>query len=474
MYSLKRVLVLGTTILTTAVLVAAGATLYMLMRMSLVSELDRSLADRARLLASTIEIEGGRLDLELIDLDVGTGDGPHHEAYVQVWAADGATLYKSASLANADLDRRASVAGNSVCYSAVLPDGSPGRASCLTFLPRMETERAGEEGLSVGQGEGHLSLAVARSTSHIDVAMARLRLLLFLVGGVSVAVATCALGFYVARSLRPLNHLAHEIGQLGEDDLTATIGQTGYPRELEPVISRLNQLLSRVHTAFQRERTMNANVAHELRTPLTGLRLKLDVAVSRDRETQQYRQTLGECLAITEQLQQLVDNLLSLARLNAGQFELKTECVDLGVLIEDRRNAVSEETQRRRLQVHRDVAPQATLVTDRTLLGMAVRNLLANAVAYADEGGKISVQVRREGDRVEISVLNSGSNLSQEEAESALIPFWRHDPSRNSAGVHCGLGLSLVQQIALALGGQLSVKSCRGGQFEATIDIPSG
>ena len=269
-----------------------------------------------------------------------------------------------------------------------------------------------------------------------------------------------------------MNHLAHEIGQVSEDDLTATVGQAEYPREIEPVISRLNHLLARVNAAFQRERTMNANVAHELRTPLTGLRLKMDVAVSRSREAHEYRQTLDECLAITSQLQQLVDNLLSLAQFNAGQFDLHLESVQLGELIQNQWKSLSGEADRRRLQVRWSLPPEATVVSDKTLLGMALRNLLENAVTYAEEGGNVSVDVRCEKDCVEISVLNSGSHLTQEEAESALIPFWQHDQSRNATGVHCGLGLSLVQQSVAALHGHLSVKSQPAGDFQIAVTLP--
>lgn len=472
MYSLSRTLVLGTTLLTSAVLVIAGVALYVLVRMNLLAEIDRSLVDRARLLASTVEIEDGRLDLELVDLDGEAFEGQDPKAYVQVWTASGKTLYKSSSLASADLARQPNAAWASGYYYSDLPSGVRGRAVCLTFTPRMEGNPSDEQDLREAQDEAPLSLAVAQSMSHIEFALARLRLLLFLVGGGSVAVATSALWYYVARSLRPLNRLAQEIGQVSEDDLATSVGQAEYPREIGPVITRLNHLLSRVNAAFQRERTMNANVAHELRTPLTGLRLKLDVAVSRSREAHEYRQTLDECRVITSQLQQLVGNLLSLARLNAGQFELYSECVEVDELIQSQWGSLSAEADRRRLEVRWCLPPKATVVSDKTLLGMAVRNLLENAVTYADEGGDVSVRVCADEDHDEISVVNSGSQLTQEEAESALIPFWQHDQSRNTTGVHCGLGLSLVQQIVAVLRGQLSVESQPGGDFQITVTLP--
>ncbi len=481
MRSLGRTLVLGTTLLTSAVFVTAGVVLYLLVRMSLLSELDRSLVDRTGLLASTIEIEEGKLDLELVDLDMRTFQGRRPEAYVEVRSADGTFLYKSPSLGGADLNVEQR-SGDTAEYSDIeLPDGRRARAVCLAFSPRDETiERRGEEPLEVNEAEaasdmgnvGRLSIILAQSTSHIDAALARLRILLTLVGGVGAVVAIVALWCHVARSLRPLKELANEIGRVGEDDLSEPIGAGNYPSEIGPVVERLNQLLRRLDAAFRRERTMNANVAHELRNPLTGLQLKLDVALSRDREAREYRGTLDQCRVITSQLQQMVDNLLSLTRLDAGQIELRPELVRLGEFIQTRWNPLAVEAERRRLHVQWSTDAELQVIADASLLDVAVRNLLENAVAHADEGGTVSVRACSVDDGVKISVINTGSHLTQEDAENAMAPFWQHDPSRSRTGVHCGLGLSLVKRIVAVLGGQLAVKSSPGGEFEIAVTLP--
>ncbi len=477
MHSLSRTLVAGTTLLTAVVLVTAGAVLYLLVRMNLLAELDRSLVDRAGLLASTIEIEDGKLDVELVDLDMRSFEGRRPEAYVQVWSAEGATLYKSPSLADADLEKHRSVKGTAEYFHTELPDGRAARAVHLAFFPRDEAaereERlSGEVAFSSDSGQvATLSMVLAQSSSHMDAALGRLRILLLLVGGVAAAVAAVAIWCHVARSLRPLNRLAYEIGQVEENDLGEPIDVGRCPREIGPVVERLNQLLQRLNAAFRRERTMNANVAHELRNPLAGLRLKLDVAVARDREAHQYRRTLEECRGITCQLQQVVDNLLSLARLDAGQFELHLEPVGLGELLQGQWNQLADLAERRGLRLQWSVDPRLSIVTDATLLDVAVRNLLDNAVTYADEGGKVSVRTDALDNGVQFSVINSGSRLTQEEAENALAPFWQHDPSRSSTGVHCGLGLSLVQRIVAVLQGQLTVKSSPDGQFEVGIAL---
>lgn len=481
MHSLSRTLVVGTTLLTASILVTAGVVLYLLVRLSLLAELDRSLTDRAGLLASTIEIEDGKLDLELVDLDMRTFEGRRPEAYVEVRSAGGAILYKSPSLADADLAADHISGNKNECFDTELPDGRPGRAVQLAFSPRNEIlERQGEVSTNSGEAGGvpdaghggDLSVVLAQSTSHIDTVLARLRVLLALVGGAAAAIAGGTLWYYVARSLRPLKELAHEIEQVGENDLKEPIGTTGYPSEIGPVVERLNQLLQRLDAAFRRERTMNANVAHELRNPLAGLCLKLDVAVSRNREAREYRQTLDQCRAITSQLQQMVENLLSLTRLDAGQFDLRRGPVRLEELIRNQWSPLAELAEQRRLRVQWDFEPELTAVTDAALLGVALRNLLDNAVTYADEGGAISMRTRTVEDRVQLTVINSGSRLNQEDSENALALFWRHDPSRSATGVHCGLGLSLVQRIVTVLQGRISVKSSPGGDFEIGVALP--
>jgi signal transduction histidine kinase len=461
---------LGTTLTAAGVFVAAGVILYALVRASLLTQFDQSLLDKARLLASTVERERGGLDFEFDDIETRALEAGDPPAYLQLWLADGSTLYKSPALGQADLRRPVDRPVSPCWRHARLPDGQPGRAVQVTFLPRSEHDE--HRGDAQSTAAGTVTLALARSTGSIDQTLIGLKSLLLLVGVGAVVASTAVLGWFVRRSLRPITALANEIDRLGERDLSKRIHQRRCPVEIQPVIDRLNDLLGRLNGAFQRERTFSASIAHELRNPLAGLLLKLDVTASRERQPRDYEESLRECRRITVRMQTMVEKLLSLARLEADRFEVRRDCVCLEELLRQLWTPLDAKADQRRLRLQWSLEPDLTLVSDVSLLTIALDNVLENAVSYADDGGTVHVATCSSPAAANVSVANSGSQLSQAEAEHALEQFWRGDAARREPGVHCGLGLSLVGKIASVLEGSVSVRSQRDRDFSITIALP--
>jgi len=480
MRSLGKTLVLGTTFATAAVFAAAGILLYLLVRVSLLAQFDEALLDKAHLLSSAVESEHGKLSVEFNDLDMHELEGDYPAGYLQLWRADGSILYKSAGLAENSLEKPARRLTTPVWRAARLPDGRRGRALSFAFLPRSEGER------SPGHAEGDqdaekvpaqpaesISLVFARSMSTMDEALARLRWLLLLVGLASIVVSTSVLWWVVRRSVRPLERLAQEINQVDANDLSRPIGQETCPSEIRPVVDRLNDLLVRLDAAFRRERAFSANVAHELRNPLAALCLKMDVARSRTRGLQEYEEAIDQCRQITAQMQRMVENLLSLARLEAGQITVHVEPMRLDELIHELWKPLAAEAAERRLDVGWSVGPAISLVSDTLLVGLVIRNVLENAVAYANQRGTVRIGASAADGAVEITVSNSDSRLSQDQAKCAFEQFWRGDEARSDAGAHCGLGLSLIKKAVAVLGGTVSVRSQIDGDFEISVSFPN-
>jgi len=478
MRSLSRTLVLGTTLTAAAIFVAAGVLFYALVRAGLLAQFDHAMLDKARFLASTVEREHDRLDLEFDEFDMHEFRGSHPPGYLQILAEDGSTVYRS--WAAGGLPATPGRLETARSHPIRLPDGRKGRAVSLAFLPRGEARQIAAEAeeppppASRTGGGNTLVLVLARSTEAIDQTLGRLIGYLLLVGLAAVAASTATLRGLVRLSVRPLERLAAEIGSLGEEDLAGRVGQEAAPCEIRPVIQRLNDLLGRLDAAFCRERAFSANVAHELRNPLAALRMKMDVATSKARQPQEYQQAIADCRQITAGLQEMVEQLLALARLDAGQFELHPQPIRLDELLRELWPPLEETARSRGLEVEWSLEPDLSVVSDRALLAVALRNVLENAVIHAGENGTVRVTAATSGPAVELSVANSGSVLSQAEAERALDRFWRGDPARTQAGVRCGLGLSLAQKSLSALGGAVSVRSQAGGDFQVTLAVPGG
>jgi len=446
------------------VLLASGILLCVLVRNALWREFDESLAARARTLAAMAEQEDGRIELEFEDADLPEFRPSEHAEFYQVRTAGAGTIARSASLEGWDLVEIEGPVDRPAFESTVLPDGRRVRAVGIRFTPRQED----------GGGRSTKPLAVTlvfgRQTAAIEATLARIRSVMAAVGVAAVAVSLSVLGWSVRRGLRPVDRLASQISGVGESDLGVRIEPAGVPVELLPVVDRLNDLLGRLERAFQRERRFTADVAHELRTPLAGARSVLEVALSRDREPEAYRQAMQDCLGINEQMHRMVENLLHLARADANQLEVANESVDLAALVRECWKPLAGEAGQRRLDVEWRLHESCTVESDRGKLRLVVQNILGNATAYTDDGGRIWIEVNPDGKCVEFAVTNTGSALPEQDVPRVFDRFWRGDTSRHGSGQHCGLGLSLCKILVELLGGSIEASSS-GEIFKVAVRL---
>jgi two-component system phosphate regulon sensor histidine kinase PhoR len=132
---------------------------------------------------------------------------------------------------------------------------------------------------------------------------------------------------------------------------------------------------------------------------------------------------------------------------------------------------LADRARERGLHVEWEVDRALALDTDREKLRLILTNVLDNAVSYADTGGRVEIETASRDGFVQVSVANTGSHLSQEEAEHVFERFWRADEARAATGVHCGLGLSLCRQLMDLLGGSIRVESTPGATFRVVIAL---
>ncbi|MFH1843725.1 MAG: histidine kinase dimerization/phospho-acceptor domain-containing protein [bacterium] len=469
--SLRRTLFVRTGLCAGLVLLLAGLVLYWLFRSGLQRQVDQTLIDKANLLASTVEQTHWGVELDYTDLDMREFRAETGPGYLQLWLADGTALYRSPSLQTTDLPLVEVEPESPRFQNSVLPDHRPGRLAILSFVPRREDSlpQAATDSTAVAS---KLTLVLARDTSDTKAQLAAFRLALLAVGLASLLVVTGAIAWAIRSGLKPIARLAASIHHLSPNDLASRLTTDRVPAEFRPVVDRLNQLLARLEAAFLREKTMSADLAHELRTPLAGLRSIIEVTLSRPRTDEEYAAALTECVQSAEHLQHLVENLLSLARIEAGSFEIDPVPVALPSLLREVWKSFQAAAEERRLQVRWDLPEPGEIQTDRTLLAVAVNNIMDNAVNYADRDGELEFSARVTGQSAEIRAVNSGSELTQSEAETLCDRFRRGDRARSATCVHYGLGLSLVRSILEQLGGEMRIEAEAGGQFAVTLQFP--
>ena len=377
-------------------------------------------------------------------------------------------VYRSSSLGGVDLERAGATTEAPLYRWLTLQDGRTGRVVEMAFLPRLEG-RARSKPSAPGRT---VSLALARDATPLEAALGSLKAVLFAVGAAAIGVSALILRLVIRRSLAPVKHVADQIGQLGDENLGDRVEGAGVPKELQGVVARLNELLGRLEAAFQRERSFSADVAHELRTPLAGLRATMEVTLSRQRSPEDYAEAIEECQSIAVGMQAMVENLLYLTRLEADQTEIDPQPIFLDDLVSGAWQPLEPQAHARNLQVRWTRGPRRAVMTDPTLSALIVGNILQNAVTYADEGGAVEIEIATDQTAAQLRVANSGSRIPREQTELIFERFWRGDTARTAAGVHCGLGLSLVQRALAALGGSVEADSSRGGRFEISVSIP--
>ncbi len=447
----------------TLLLVVFSLVIYTAIRRALINQFDTSLASMARILAASVEQNHGEIELEFEVEQMPEFQEAEHPTYYELWRPDGVVLARSPSLGADDLLRFEGATGELAFRALQLRNDRPGRAVGLGFRPR--TADSEEKNPPQPEKTLALTLVVARDAGDMLRHLEFLRWLLLIASVGTITLSVLVAAVVVRRGLCPLNSLAAEIAAVTEDDLNVRVGSEKMPAEIMPIKNRLNELLARLGASFRRERRFAADVAHELRTPLAGIRSTLEVTLTRTRRTDEYQTALCDCLAIAKNMQAMVNNLLTLARIEAKQTAFRCERIRLAELIDSSWRPFSAGAAKRSIVFENRVPAHTTCQSDRESLSIVFSNILDNAVEYADDAGRIWTTARQTDGCVEIAVSNTGCQLTNEQAAHVFDCLWRGDSARTETGIHCGLGLALVQRIVTALGGRTSVEVQSGGIF---------
>lgn len=465
MRSFRAHLLLSTSILAVAALGGSLLLAFLLMREAMHREFDATLVAQARAAAAMAVRDGRRLRVEYDAVDQPEYARDERPDVFCFRDRHGTVLLRSPGLGTHDLPAVLGTVGRPDVRDVRLPDGRPARLAGFSFAARLI-----DEDLDV-PGDGRaLSVVVARDTTDRDRQLLTLAGILAAVAVTGAALTVLGMWWMARRLVRPLDVLGQRIGAITADRLSDRLGDLALPSELAPVRVRVDDLLARLETAFQRERAFTADAAHELRTPLAGLRTTLEVALAQDRPAGDYRRALQDGFDIGLQMQALVDNLLMLARVEAGQVRVEREATDPAILVDECWASVAARAEVRGLQLRREIEV-GVVPLDRAKLRLVLGNLLANAVTYADDGGDLRIRMRSASAALALEIDNSGCTLPPAAAGHVFERFWRGDAAHSAAGLHCGLGLALCRQLVQVQGGTIGA-TISDGRFRVAVMLP--
>jgi two-component system OmpR family sensor kinase len=269
-----------------------------------------------------------------------------------------------------------------------------------------------------------------------------------------------------------IDGIAQQARRIGEANLDERLPHPGTDDEMGHLVDTLNEMLERLEGTFDTQRRFTADASHELRSPLSRLRTEIEITLRRPRDVPDYVATLRSCLEEVERLTMLVEELLMLARLDAGEERGPVEPVALNVLAEDAVRRTGASARDRQVEIVLDIVTRVAARVAPAPASLVLANLLDNAIKFSPPGGKVTVRVAADGDDAVMSVADEGPGIADADLPFLFDRFYRGASARAGTIAGVGLGLALSQAIVRAYGGRITAANgpVRGALL--TVSLP--
>ena len=444
-HSIRARLTLVSAVLVVAVLVAAGAFVYLRFQADLKRTLDAGLRSRAdALLAATGELGGATL----IEAD---------EAFAQVLGPEGDVLDAS----------------------SVLADGPMIAVDELGALPAfVEGIVSTSDGpvpariLAVAVDDGRV-LLVGSAVEDQEDALARLAALMALGGAIALVLVVAVIWLVVGAALRPVEAMRAEAAAISASELGRRLPVRGSGDELARLGETLNAMLARLEESIERERRLVDDASHELRTPLANLKAELDLALRGSRNAEEMESALRSASEETDRMARLAEDLLVLARADRGRLPVRRELVDVAQLVGRTVDPFGARAAVRGVALDTRVSEGLVGDLDELRMVQALGNLVDNALRASPEGGRVVIEAAREDGGLRFEVRDTGSGFPPAFLPNAFEAFARPDDSRSRPDGGAGLGLAIVRAVVEAHGGIAEASNAPGGGASVVLTIPA-
>jgi heavy metal sensor kinase len=290
--------------------------------------------------------------------------------------------------------------------------------------------------------------------------------------GAGVLLLGLAGGWWLTtRALRPITDISATAVKIAAGDLSQRISVDSTETELGELAGVLNSTFSRLEAAFAQQVRFTSDAAHELRTPITVMLTQTQTALARERNAAEYRETLEACRRASVRMRKLIESLLELARLDSGQEPIGRATFDLAQIVAEAVENIRPIASERPVAITTQLTP-AMCQGSPERIAQVVTNLLANAIHYNQENGKIQVIVEVQIGFASLTVTDTGLGIAPEDLPHIFERFYRADKARTRARGHAGLGLSISKAIAETHGGTLAAASELGKGSVFTLRLP--
>jgi signal transduction histidine kinase len=313
-------------------------------------------------------------------------------------------------------------------------------------------------------------IVVGESVDDINEAVGSLVKALLVTIPVAVAVLGLMIWWLVGRTLEPVSRIRREVDAIGLDELERRVPAPGTGDEIDQLATTMNAMLGRLEQSAGRQRRFVSDASHELRTPLARVRSTIEVELSQPddlRSQSSLESTCRSALVEVVAMQDLVDDLLIVARNDTSDSHAAHKLVDLDVVVDDEVRQVRPGSN---IRIDMSRVSAATVIGDRAQLARVVRNVLANALRHASSRVELTLS---EHDHVELLIDDDGPGVPVEDRQRVFERFVRLDEARAQADGGTGLGLAIAHDVVRDHGGAIAVTEAPIGGARVIVTLPT-
>lgn len=441
-------------------LTGLGLFLYFELHTIVIDSIDEHLHSEIQLLATlvSVEEEEGHLETELVELEEAkTGDYavPLSGHYYQLLDGEGDIIARSPSLTipGKKLPILTDVY-EAVSESIIGPGGREVRFQSQTFnyhdiIVTIQAAESIEEALHVISSFKRILLILLPA------------LFLLSIFGIYVTVGL---------ALRRLDEFSWKVGHITETSLNERLELEGTDEELKPLASNFNTMLGHLEESFEKQRQFMSDASHELRTPTSVIKSTCDVILTKERDTDEYKEGLRSIGDSANKMAEIINSILDLGRFDSKAYRIELGTINVKEMIDNLLITLKPSAEAKGVTLSAS-GPETVVYGDEEALKTVFSNLIENGIKYNKSGGSVDVKVRESARELTIDILDTGIGIAGEDIERVFDRFYRVDKSR-SLVPGSGLGLPIVRSMIDAHGGTLTVSSKLGVGTTFTVTLP--
>ena len=303
-------------------------------------------------------------------------------------------------------------------------------------------------------------LIVAVSMAEAIIVVENLKNILYILFPIVLLMLFLIAQFIAGRSIKPINSIIITSNKITNENLKSRIELPKNKDELFILSQTINNLLDRIEATIEREKQFTSDASHELRTPLAVIKGTLEVLVRKPRNTEEYQQKINFCISEVDRINNLVDQLLLLARFENQKQSLNIQNLSLNQIVRDSVKRFENKVQKRSIKVIENYDKEYFIKTDNYFFSIILNNLISNALKYSKENGTVEIVIEKAKSTTILKVIDNGIGISLNELDKVFNSFYRTTNSTNLPEIKgTGLGLSIAKRLCTILSIEIEITS---------------